>query len=59
MINTEQPAPAPTLARRIIDLPEAATHVFLGLVAGHFATADRMERATVERLLDESIAVAK
>ncbi len=49
----------PTLARRIIDLPDEPTHVFIGLVASHFATADTMTRAAVERYVDESMAVTR
>jgi hypothetical protein len=50
----------PTLARRILDLPDEATHVFIGMVAGHFATATpTLDRQTVERYVDESLAVTK
>lgn len=48
-----------TLAHRIIDLPEEATHVFIGLVAGHFATCLTLDQPTVERYVDESLAVSK
>jgi hypothetical protein len=49
---------APTLARRILDLEPDETHVFIGLVASHFATAKTLDRETVARYVDEAVAVA-
>lgn len=48
----------PTLARQIIDLSNEATDVFIGLVASHFATAPTLDRETVARYVDESVAVS-
>jgi hypothetical protein len=47
-----------TLARRILDLPDEATHYFIGMVAGHFATSPSMDRETVTRYVDEALAVS-
>lgn len=52
--NTNQP----TLARRILDLPDEATHAFIGMVAAHFATGDWLDRTTVVRYVDEALAVS-
>lgn len=48
-----------TLARRILDLEPAATDAFIGMVASHFATAPTLDRTTVARYVEESIAVSK
>lgn len=53
------PEAAPTLARQIIDLPEDATNVFIGMVASHFATTETLDRATVTRYVGESLAVTR
>lgn len=58
MIRYGQPAPR-AVAGRILDLPPMPTERFIGLVAGHFATADTLTRATVERFVDEALAVGK
>jgi hypothetical protein len=49
----------PTLARQILDLEPDATDVFIGMVASHFATATALDRDTVARYVEESLAVAK
>lgn len=49
----------PTLARRILDLDHEATHVFMGLVAGHFATTGAIDRETAAKYVDEAVAVTK
>lgn len=49
----------PTLARRILDLEPEPTNAFIGMVASHFATAAVLDRDTVERYVDESLAVTK
>ena len=49
----------PTLARQIIDLDHAASNVLVGMIAGHFATADTLTRERLSTYVDESLAVTR